>query len=143
MTSRHAAVLTLVLGLHLPAAAQAPRQDGNWEITMQIEMDGVAPRLPARTTTQCVTKEEAADPKKAMPQGGDAMPSSCKTLEHKFEGNRVQWSFKCEAPHPMTGTGEIVYTNETSYTGIVTFTRDGRTMTMKYSGKRLGDCTKS
>ena len=42
----------------------------------------------------------------------------------------------------MSGTGEIVYTDENAYAGAIIFTREGKTMTIKYSGKRLGDCAK-
>ena len=41
----------------------------------------------------------------------------------------------------MTGEGEYLYAGD-SYTGTVKMTRAGQMMTMKYSGKRLGDCTK-
>jgi len=52
---------------------------------------------------------------------------------------------RCEGDNPMTGTGEIVYSGDT-YLGTMKMTtgRGGQpmAMTMKYSGKRLGDCTK-
>jgi len=42
----------------------------------------------------------------------------------------------------VSGTGELVYSGD-SYTGTMTMEMGGRgTMTMKYTGKRLGDCTK-
>jgi hypothetical protein len=41
----------------------------------------------------------------------------------------------------MTGKGEIVYA-ENAYTGTMTMDMQGRGMTMKYTGKRLGDCRK-
>jgi len=42
----------------------------------------------------------------------------------------------------MTGTGEFVYNTDT-YTGVMKMqVADQGTMTMKYTGKRLGDCTK-
>jgi hypothetical protein len=135
MTFRHAAVLSLVLGLSLSARAQTPRQDGNWEVTMQVEVEGM-PALPAKTMTQCVSKEDVADPQK--PPLGRAS-SHCTVSDHKVEGNRVSWSMKCEAPEAMTGTGEILY-GDNAYTGILKIEREGRTMTMKYAGKRLGDC---
>jgi hypothetical protein len=40
----------------------------------------------------------------------------------------------------MTGTGELLYSGDT-YTGTMKMTMQGQEMTMKYSGKRLGDCT--
>ena len=40
----------------------------------------------------------------------------------------------------MTGTGEITYGTD-SYTGSMKMSSGGRDMTMKYTAKRLGDCT--
>jgi len=42
----------------------------------------------------------------------------------------------------MTGKGQFVYAQD-AYTGTMIMDMQGRgTMTMKYTGKRLGDCTK-
>ena len=42
----------------------------------------------------------------------------------------------------MTGTGEMTY-GEDTYTGTVKMDMSGRgTVTMKYSGKRVGECEK-
>ena len=80
------------------------------------------------------------------PQGRGAVPGNCKSSDYKSEGNKVTWSMRCEGENPMTGTGEFVYSGDT-YTGTMKMTsgRGGQpmTMTMTYSGKRLGDCTKS
>ena len=56
-----------VLALSLPAFAQGPsgpRRDGNWQITVQMEMPGMpaGDGMPPMTMTQCVTLEYAADP---------------------------------------------------------------------------------
>jgi hypothetical protein len=139
MILRYAA-LALLFGAHLPTATPTPRKDGNWEITMQIAVDGAAPKLPPRITTQCITPEEAAD-QKALPQGV-SVPDKCSSSDYKVDGNKVSWAFKCDHPNPISGTGEIVYADESSYTGVITFVRDTKTMTITYSGRRLGDCTK-
>jgi hypothetical protein len=127
------------------AFAQGPRQDGKWEITTEVDMPGMPMKMPARTTTQCVTKEDAADPAKAIlkqsdPQGGRGNPD-CKISDLKTNGNSVTWTMKCEGRDAMTGSGQTTYSPD-SYTGTMTINRAGQTMTMKYSGKRLGDCTK-
>ena len=48
---------------------------------------------------------------------------------------------KCEGEQPMTGTGEFVYAGDT-YTGTIKMDTGRGAMTMKYTGKRLGDCVK-
>jgi hypothetical protein len=138
MTLRHVALLTVVLvGFAGSSFAQTPRQDGNWEVTMEVEIEGM-PAMPSKTMTQCVSKEDVADPQK--PLLGRAS-GNCTVSDHKVEGHRVSWSMKCEPPEAMTGTGEIVYGDD-AYTGTLKIVREGRTITMKYAGKRLGDCTK-
>jgi hypothetical protein len=48
---------------------------------------------------------------------------------------------ECTGAEAVTGTGEIIYSGDT-HTGTTKVNRAGQVMTMKYSGKRLGDCTK-
>jgi hypothetical protein len=137
MPLRHIILLALVLGLSASVFAQTPRKDGNWEVTMEIEVEGL-PAMPAKTMTQCVSKEDAADPQR--PLLGRAS-GNCTVSDHKVEGNKVSWSMKCDPPEAMTGTGEILY-EEDAYTGSMKIVREGRTINMKYAGKRLGDCTR-
>lgn len=136
-----AAVWALMLAPTFPVGTQPPRRDGSWEVRIDVEIDGDTTLIPPRTLTECVTKEDAADVRKALPHGKEAMPH-CSASDHKLDGNRVSWSFKCESPQPMTGEGEIVYVDESHYAGTISFTREGKKMTMKYAGKRLGDCLK-
>ena len=70
MTVRSLTVLTALLVLPAAAFAQGPRRDGKWEVKMQTEMPGMPMQMPPVTLTQCITKEQAADPQKSMPQVG-------------------------------------------------------------------------
>jgi Protein of unknown function (DUF3617) len=131
--------LTVVgaVALGISLFAQAPRRDGKWEVKMEMSMAGM--NLPAQTMTQCVTPQQAADPLRAVPQGrGRGGPASdCKVSDYKFEGGKATWTMTCSE---MTGSGEFIYAGET-YTGTMKMNMQGQEMTMKYSGKRLGDCT--
>jgi hypothetical protein len=143
-----AAAGVLALTATLVAQGPGPRRDGNWEVTMEIEMPGMPQRMPAMTSTQCVSKEEAADPSKMMSQGSggaSALPPDCKVSDMKTAGNTTSWSMKCDGDNAMSGTGELTYAGDT-YRGAMKMNieRGGQPMavTMTYSGKRLGDCTK-
>jgi hypothetical protein len=140
MKLAHAARITMVVGLSVSALAQAPRRDGRWEVKTEMEMPGMPMKMPAMTTTQCITREQADDPQRSVPQGRGA-PNNCKVSDYKVTGNKVTWSMKCEGPDAMSGTGEITY-GENTYDGVMKMVREGQTMTMKYTGKRLGDCPK-
>lgn len=151
MNASRIVALAAVIGCSVALFAQSPRRDGKWEITTQIEMAGMPQGrgMPAMTTTQCITKEQAADPQKAVPQppsrGGQG--SDCKVSDFKSNGNKVNWTIKCTTPQAVDGTGEMTYGNDT-YEGVMTMNmqmaRGGQTMpmqmTMKMNGKRLGDC---
>ena len=132
--------------LSVAVFAQGPRRDGKWAVTMQMEMPGMPGTMPPFTSEQCVTKEQADDPQRAVPQQPQRGrgQSDCKTEDYKASGNKVTWTMRCTTPQPMTGTGEVTYT-ENAYTGVMTMNmeRGGQPMkmTMKMSGKRLGDCT--
>lgn len=127
--------------------AQGPRRDGNWEVTMEMQGANLPPGMPPIKTTQCITKEQAADPQKflpAQPQRGGTQ-NDCKVSDYKTEGNKVSWSVSCTTPQQMNATGEMVYSGDT-YVGTLAMnmSRGGQPMSMttKMSGKRLGDCVK-
>ena len=142
MKSRTAAALAaVVLGVSIAALAQGVRRDGRWEVKMEMEMAGLPANMPAMTSTQCITPADAQDPKKAMPPQGRGGPSDCQVSDYKVDGNKVTWTMKCTGQQAMTGTGEFIYTAD-AYTGTMKMNMGERGMTMKYSGKRLGDCEK-
>ncbi len=129
------------------------RRDGNWEVTVEMQMPNMpnmpqGMSMPPMKSMHCVTKEEAADLTKALPsapaRGGGPAPD-CKVTDQKIEGNKVTWAMTCTGANPMSGTGEVVYAGD-SYTGnmVMNMARGGQpmAMTMKYTGKRLGDCVK-
>jgi hypothetical protein len=62
-----------------------------------------------------------------------------------MQGNTASWNMACKGEGAMTGSGTATYSG-TSYTGTnrMTMTRGGQvqTMTMQYSGRRLGECKK-
>jgi hypothetical protein len=139
MSQRFAMVLGLGLCLSVAAFAQV-RRDGRWEVRMDLSMPGMPVGMPGTTTIECITPKDAEDPQNATPHGrGGPSPRDCTISDYKVVGNKVSWSMKCTGRDAMSGTGELVYTGDT-YTGVVKMT--GReTMTLKYRGKRLGDCT--
>lgn len=143
MNIRHAALLAGVLATTTTAAsllAQGPRQDGQWEVTTEMQMPGMpAGGMQPIVNTQCISKADAADPQKFLPKGQNE--SGCAVSDYKLEGNKTTWSLKCDGPPAIAGTGEIVYSQD-AYTGSMKLNMGGQAMTVKYSAKRLGDCVK-
>jgi hypothetical protein len=135
------AAVVSVTALSWTVCAQGPRRDGLWEVTTEMDMPGMPMKMPAMKTTQCVTKEQANDPNLAVPKGSQDKNSDCKVADFKTVGNTVTYSMKCEGKRPMTGSGEITYAGDT-YAGWMKMKTADTEMTMKYTAKRLGDCTK-
>jgi Protein of unknown function (DUF3617) len=134
--------LAAMAALLVPAAFAGPQKPGKWETTVQVEMAGMAMKIPPVTTTVCVTEEDLKDPSKSVPSpGGKGQNADCKVSDYKVEGNKVSWSMKCEGKQPVTATGEMTYSGD-SYQGSMKMNTQGHDMSMTMTGKRLGDCTK-
>ena len=139
-----AGVVAIVVGVAVGIAGQDVRRDGRWEVKMEMMMPNMPMAMPPTTVTQCVTKEDAADPQKAMaPQGRGAPANDCKVSDYKQVGNKVTYNVSCTSPQPMKMAAEFVYGVD-KYDGTMTMemSRGGQPMQMttKYAAKRLGDC---
>lgn len=133
-------VIACLLSTGASLFAQGPRRDGKWDVKIEVDMPGMPMKMPAMSTTQCVTREDADNPQKATPRGGKDQ-DTCAVSDYKVDGGHVTWTMKCEGKEPMTGTGDLLYTAD-AYTGTMKMNRAGQVTTMKYSGKRVGDCVK-
>ena len=142
------AVALLIAGAGTLVAQTGPRRDGRWEVTTEMQMTNMPGMLPPTKSIQCITKEEANDPQKALPSGpqrAGGPPPDCKMSDQKIAGNKISWTMTCQGAMAMNGTGEMTYAGDT-FNGqmVMNMARGGtmNTMTMKYTGKRLGDCVK-
>src|SRR3989337_420880 len=99
-------VLIAIIASGTPAlSAGVNMQEGNWESTMEIKMEGMPFPMPPMkfTTTQCLTKEDMV-PKTAQKD------QQCEIKEKKVSGNKVTWKVKCVEKNGTTeGEGEITY----------------------------------
>jgi hypothetical protein len=132
-----------LVAVHSHAAAPN-MQDGLWEITMKMELPGMPAGPKPQTVQQCITKKDLEDPRKTTP-GNDPKDDRCQVTDYKMQGNTATWNMACKGEGAMSGSGTITYSG-TSYTGTnrMTVTHGGQpqSMTMHYSGRRLGDCKK-
>jgi len=124
--------------------AEVNMQEGNWETTMEMKMEGMPVPMPpiASKVQQCITKKDL------VPKTGKK-EQTCDIKSQKILGNTVSWNMVCNDKNgTMESQGEITYAGS-SYQGVVktkTTTKDrpGKPMTssMKMMGKRLGPCAK-
>jgi hypothetical protein len=122
-------------------AQQNPMRPGRWEVSAQMEMANAPVSLPPITNAQCITQEQLDDPNSAIPSGPQDANSDCKVSNYQADGKKVTWTMACSKPQPMTGSGELVFSSPDNYTGMVKISTPAGDMSMKMSGKRLGDCS--
>ena len=121
------------LVLTAPSAALAADPPGDlWEMTSQPVMEGMPMAMPSQTQKVCTAKTWTAPP-----PGRD---ESCVTSDFERSGDKVTWSVACSGEMSMSGTGEITFTGPDAYTGQVALASDEMSMTVRLSGKKVGEC---
>lgn len=118
-----------------PTPPPALRTDGRWELTLQTQYNG---RTLSSEMTQCVTREQAANPMNTLPGGPDAQ-QGCRMHDYKVDGRMVTWTIDCDGPPPATTQGEYVYQSD-SYVGVMRMQRSGQVITTRVNGRRVGEC---
>jgi uncharacterized protein DUF3617 len=131
-----------VVSFSLFAGPKSPMRPGKWQITMHMVVPGIPEgkgpgMLSPMTIEECVTKEEAENPR---PPKMDKSKVDCDNTEQKIVGKTVTWTTKCRKPD-MTMNGKFIYSGDT-YKGESHITSRGGTATYKYNGKYLGPCDK-
>ena len=133
MTPRHLLPLCgLLLGFMAAAPLPAQAETGDlWEDTIEMNLPG----FPARPQVH----------KRCSARGVDAVPmadkdNNCTLTDVKRSGGTMSWKMRCAGDPPTTGSAEMVYEGTERYRGTMTMNAEGRTMTMKMSGRRIGEC---
>ena len=116
-----------------PLAAEAAPTGELWESTVEMVMAGRGSfAMPAQTT--CRPRGEAAWQEPPAPAQGE-----CQMTDVVRGPNSMTWKMKCTDP-PATGKGSIEFDGAGSYSGTIEASMPQGDMTMKLSGKRVGDC---
>ena len=114
------------------AGSELNMQDGMWEITSQVKMQGMT--IPPMTFSQCITKENA------VPHANSPGQDDCKVSDMKTVGSTVSWSVVCgESSGNMKGKGKITYHGD-RFEGEMTTEQIGMVMMTVMSGRRIGPC---
>jgi hypothetical protein len=138
--------LLLLLGFSFFAVAcqaEKPKVDmeeGLWEITTEVKMEGMPFQMPPVTHTQCITQEDL------VPDAGQAEQAEqkCEVTNLKVKGNTVTYDLICTGDdQKMTSHSSITYEKDRMQ-GSMTATMEPNNMTMSYTltGRRIGDCPK-
>ena len=132
--------LSLLFALAASGAGAAPAatEPGDlWEVASQMSMEGMPMEMPAKTQRVCSPKTWTEPP------GGNA-DKTCETYDFKSSATGTTWKVRCAGPPAMTGVGEITRPSPDTYKGTMTMSMgDEGSMTIKLSGRRVGDCDRS
>lgn len=119
-------------------AASPNMQEGKWELTMAMQVEGVPFPMPPIKYTQCFTKEDVKDGNKTLPAGSDKKKDNCKVEDVKASSNSTTWKMVCK--DGTTGSGKITYKGS-SYTSTMTLVaKNGGKTVNNIKAKRLGAC---
>lgn len=124
-------VIAVITGMQ---TAQAREPGDLWEVTTEMRMEGMA--LPPNTQRVCSPKQSNEPP---VGPGDD----KCKVSDFKSSGTKTTWKVRCDGPPASTGSGEIVYQGKDRYSGTMQMSSSEGDMTIKYAGRRIGDCDAS
>jgi len=114
------------------AGSELNMEDGTWEITSQVKMQGMS--IPPMTFSQCITKDNA------VPQTNSPGQEDCKVSDIKTIGSTVSWSVTCgEQAGNMKSKGKITYHGD-RFEGEMTTEHMGMVMVTEMSGRRTGPC---
>jgi hypothetical protein len=131
-------VMLAALAIPFAAAAAPNMEDGDWEVTMKMEMPGMPFAMPPVKHHQCMTKKDLVPD---MSQ----KDSSCVVKEQKIAGDTVSWRMQCNDKNgTIDGEGKITYAGK-SYTGVMQAKmtdKRGEANIIKYqfTGKHMGPC---
>ena len=117
-------------------------QPGEWEVSMQMEMEGSPVKLPPMKQKRCVTPAEAAQPHRLF-KPNNQRSNDCEMKNIKQEGNKLSWTIDCKTRGH--GSGSVTFQSG-QYDGATEMTMvDGRGVTRHVrstiSGRRIGECS--
>jgi hypothetical protein len=125
--------MMLLLAVSAWAGSGPAMNEGQWEMTIETEMQGMPMKMPPITFSQCITEQ---DP---VPQGQQP-GQQCAAKDVVTKGNTVTWTIECDTPGgKSTGKGKVTYDKDTME-GSMTMSTQGMEMTTRFKGKRLGPC---
>lgn len=131
-------LVALPLALHAQTVDLRP---GSYEVTGEMEMPGMPMKLPPQKLMTCITAEDLKDLSGALRDQKEM--KGCKVSNYKVSGRTVTFDEACETDgRKTTGTTEITAAGD-SFTKVTKAkTGDGRVITFKSNGKRVGECMK-
>ena len=134
MYQKIAALTGFILVLCFQSVFASPDiKEGNWEITVKMEMPGMPMEMPAVQFTQCLSSQNT------IPVNKDEL-KDCKMLSSSTDGNTAKWVMQCsQGGQQITSRGKITYSGDT-FNGEAQIQMQGMDITQKMTGRHMGAC---
>ncbi len=133
--------IVVIFGLltHASSFAAVNMQEGKWDITLEMKIEGVPFPMPPIKFARCLTKEDMIPQEKKKDQ-------DCRTTS-KTKGDTVNWVTVCKDKSGTTeSTGSVTYKKGSMNGTMKSTTTDDKgaksVSNMRVSGKRTGACSK-
>lgn len=129
------ALLATVLLVCVPSEllADSPAKGDLWQVSTKMSMEGMPMEMPAQMAKYCAAKEWT------KPPAGDNPRQKCQRSDYQISGGKATWTESCVSP-AMTGKGEITRQGNDAYTGSIQYSSAQGNMTIKLSGRKIGEC---
>jgi len=133
-------IVTIMLAINsFSVLAELDVQEGKWEITTQMKMQGpIKVEIPPVTVNQCFTKENMT-PDRVLNN------KHCEMLKMDITENKVSWKMTCkQAGMQMDGIGDLAY-KKTTFDGnfkmMMSGSKEGAmNIDTKLNGHYVGPC---
>ena len=122
----------VLLGASWIGAAEPPGD--LWQVSNKMSMEGMPFDMPAQNMKVCAARDAQEPPGAANDERG------CTNSNMNRVGDTVTFTSTCTGPPSMTGTGEIIFEGTDAYTGTIKYVTSDGAMTIKLTGKKIGDC---
>jgi len=126
----------LILFTTTACTASPILEDGEWEMTTQMQMTGMpagTPQLPAMLHRQCLSNDMMVPTQERQNQ-------DCEKMKQDISGNTVTWSMRCTTNGVVSDmNGTSTYSGD-SMEGSMHMITQGMEMSSQVTGERIGPC---
>jgi hypothetical protein len=139
------ALAVALASLTLGQAQAAQPQPGQWKVTTKMTFTGGPPGMgpEERTQLQCITPEQAKDPRSAFAEATNSGGQNC-TTKRDWNGSVLSFETTCRSETQST-KGSMTFDTPTHYRGVMNTSAPaggGASMqlTVTMEGQRVGEC---
>lgn len=114
-------------------------KEGEWEITIKMQVEGMDFQMPAQTIKQCIKKDSPF----IEPKQEKGKPPACKILKQDIKGGTVSYEMECKENGEKTIIkGSMTYKGNSfeGNTTIKTIGKETYEMKQTMTGKYIGPC---